>query len=311
MQTLKNIVRRAMLVFLYIGGLGYSALLDMAMAVFAMHFLAFYFGVGLEWYHYLLAAPVIGILPDITSTLLQLITEKKVDDAHHEVNWRYPPQFIILIVLFTIGTGAVPYLINNTLAFFAIPLVSILHTISVKLAWFSFVFMILAPLAHIPYLMMIAGMVLGWWLFSPFWGLVIAISFFLHFFHDSCCLDFGLKWPPFNKHQYHFGGRIAIGKKITPLPFKLVHAFKPGDIDRSQYMDAIEWVRMVYLTPTSYSFYELVISVVLILLTGFSFNSFTILMLSLLIAIYILIVATILRVVSTLYQCATGDYFSH
>ncbi len=305
------------LLFLYIGGLGYSALLDIVMAVSTMHFLNyFFFGFELTWYHYFLAAPIIGILPDITSTLLQLVTEKKVDDAHHDINMGTIPQIAFLTAWAMLVGRFLPSAINYTISQFEIPLDPIpptdiaIGSFSVTMASFAGIFMLLAPLAHIPLLMMGAGFTLGSLFFSPFWGLVITISFFLHFFHDSCCLDFGLRWLwPFSNNQYHFGGRLGIGK-IPPLPFKLIHVFKPDEIDRSQYMDVIEWVRRIYLVPTYYAICELVIAMIFVILVGMSMTNITGAAISWLTLIFLACSYVFLAIISTLYEYETGKDLS-
>lgn len=315
MKALKNTMRRATLVALYIGGLGFSAMLDVVMAVFAMHFLAIFFDTSLQWYHYVLAAPLIGVLPDITSTLLQLLTQKKIDDTHHEIY--FDGIIIPLATLFFFIGGYASFLINSIIAFCNIPLTSIPYDavvipFTLKLAVVAGIFMLLAPFAHIVIPIITVGLLLGWLFFSPFWGIVIATAFVFHYFHDSCCLDFGLKWLwPFNNNQYHFGGRLAMGKKITPLPFRFVYTFMPEMIEasRKQFMDVISWIRNVYLVPTTYAIGELYVSLFLLTAIALTSNLQIGILGGLLIPIALGILLMILWAASAVYETVTGESF--
>ncbi|MEK7090036.1 MAG: metal-dependent hydrolase, partial [Patescibacteria group bacterium] len=197
-----------MATLVFIGAMGFSALIDIVMAVAIMHYTASFFDLSLLWYHYFIIAPLIGALPDLDA-FSQLFSEKKIDDAHHSfMHW--PPLMIAI-------------------GFF------------------------------------------GGFLFSPFWGTAIAFSWLAHYVHDSCCLDFGLKWLwPFTNNQYHFFGNKPLGKKSG---FRIVHIYVPTELEglKDQFIELEPWLKEVYYRPTLYSGIELALSSVLFALVAASF----------------------------------------
>lgn len=73
-----------MATLVFIGAMGFSALLDVTAAITITHVTASLFWITLSWYHYFLVAPLIGIFPDLDA-LFQLASQKKIDDAHHTI----------------------------------------------------------------------------------------------------------------------------------------------------------------------------------------------------------------------------------
>ncbi len=130
---------------------------------------------------------------------------------------------------------------------------------------------------HVPPLMTFLGLVGGWLLFSPFWGAVIATTWFFHFVHDSSMWDFGLKWLwPFSQNQYHFFGRKQIGPDTddSEKEFQLLVVYTPRELAQLQEMGAFveldTWLREIYYEPSGYSFFEIILVTGLALLTTVS-----------------------------------------
>ncbi len=190
-----------MRVLLKLGGLLFAALLDVSVAVFILHILGVYFGQDLRWWHHLIVAPIIGVLPDF-DVLLQYFFKKKIDDGHH-----------------------------------------------------SFM--------HIPPPMILAALVGGTILCTPFWGIWVASTLFFHYFHDSSMWDFGLKWLwPFTQNQYHFFGRKQIGgeAKNHAQRFRLIVSYTPAELSRlereGEFVDLEMWLRDVYYLGDFYALLE-------------------------------------------------------
>ena len=193
-----------MATLVFIGAMGFSALLDMAMAVAITYAITSFFGLSLSWHHYFVVAPFIGIFPDFDA-LFQLSSSGKTDDAHHTI-------------------------------------------------------------LHRPLLMAAIGFLGGAFFFGYPWGFIMMLSWLAHHFHDSCCLDFGLKWLwPFSNNSFHFGGRQSLGKKESAR-FRLVHAYTPEELEqlKSQFIDVQTWLKLIYYQPTVYSITELLIAATLL-----------------------------------------------
>lgn len=202
-----------MATFVFISAMGFSALLDMAMAAAIMHGFALFFCLPLFWYHYCAIAPFIGVFPDLDA-LFQLSSEKKIDDAHHTI-------------------------------------------------------------LHRPFLMAVGGFLGGAFFFGYPWGIIIMLSWLAHHLHDSCCLDFGLKWFwPFSDKNFHFLGRMSLGKKKSAR-FRLVHIYTPEELEKlkDQFIEVQKWLKLVYYKPTSYSIVELYMSAVLLFFVVFSYHA--------------------------------------
>ncbi len=97
-KSLKRRYTTAMATLVFIGAIGFLILLDVAMGIFILHWLAWYFNYSLTWYHYILIAPVIAVLPDILDATYQEAKEGEINDAHHL--FPHYPLPMLLIALF-------------------------------------------------------------------------------------------------------------------------------------------------------------------------------------------------------------------
>lgn len=125
---------------------------------------------------------------------------------------------------------------------------------------------------HVPPLMICVGLFGGYVLFSIFWGNVIALSLFCHYFHDSCMQDFGLKWLwPFTNNQYHFFGWKQLGKSWRDdrkKKIQFVISYTPAELAKLEqegaFIDLDTWLREIYYRPSHYAVIEFSLAMALL-----------------------------------------------
>lgn len=113
---------------------------------------------------------------------------------------------------------------------------------------------------HYPLLFIPIGTIIFTY-FSREYGLLFAITSFLHFFHDSIGIGWGVQWLyPFTRRHYSFFYHYDVYR--NKLPKHLIYSWGHKEVDElsEKYGDK-NWIRNIYLRWHPYAIVEFLVFV--------------------------------------------------
>lgn len=121
---------------------------------------------------------------------------------------------------------------------------------------------------HYPLLYIPAGtLIIGY--FSSLYGFLFALTSFLHFFHDSIGIGWGVQWLyPFSRKHFSFFYHYDVYR--NNLPKHLIYSWRHKEVDElsEKYGDK-NWIKNVYLKWHPYAIVEFFVFVVSLLVLYF------------------------------------------
>jgi hypothetical protein len=127
-------------------------------------------------------------------------------------------------------------------------------------------------LFHHPLIFIPIGTLVFWW-YNPLYAVLFALCSFLHFFHDSIGLGWGVQWlSPLNDRHYSFFYLYQPRDRQEKLPQrKLLYSWDHKDIEilTKKFGDE-EWIKNIYFKLHPFAVIELLIFVLALILLTYS-----------------------------------------